>query len=263
MAMNRLPEDGELQLAAVSLPPGRRIHAGYGSGGPVAWATTEPVPDVGRVWAALSAAHRDTGLVPFLLSGLDGDPWRPWDEEEFSDPEDLSGLDGLDATAVLQPRWDGLAAPEDEDWREEQLRLALGPFSRAFPGLAPAEHTPLSAQQLGAVLGSLPPARIGLAAAGRPADVLPRIGWSHNWGALEHAAVLRSWEDRFGARLLQVGFDEIRLLAERPPRTLQAAEHVAAEHFAFGDTCTGMGLCDIPGVAAELLATPIWTFWWD
>jgi hypothetical protein len=64
---------------------------------------------------------------------MHGDPWRPWDGEEFSDPEDISVLDSLDATAVLQPRWDGLAAPEDEDWREEQLRLALGPFSRAFP----------------------------------------------------------------------------------------------------------------------------------
>jgi hypothetical protein len=63
MAVNRVPEDGELQLAAVRLPPGRRIHAWLRSGGPVAWATTELVPDPLRVWAALSAAHRDTGLV--------------------------------------------------------------------------------------------------------------------------------------------------------------------------------------------------------
>jgi hypothetical protein len=108
MSLNRLPEDGELQLAAVSLPPGRRIHAGLRSGGPVAWATTEPVPDPGRVWAALSAAHRDTGLVPFLLSGLGGDPRRPWDAEEFDDPADISGLGCVDASAVLQRGWKGL-----------------------------------------------------------------------------------------------------------------------------------------------------------
>ncbi len=75
--------------------------------------------------------------------------------------------------------------------------------------------------------------------------------------------MLRSWEDRFGARLLQAGFAEIRLLAVRPPRTLQAAEHVAAEHCAFCDGCAGKFLRDIPGVAAELLGTPIWTFWRD
>ena len=43
MTMNRLPEDGELELAAVRLPPGRRILSGR-SFGPVAWATTEPGP---------------------------------------------------------------------------------------------------------------------------------------------------------------------------------------------------------------------------
>ena len=30
-----------------------------------------------------------------------------------------------------------------------------------------------------------------------------------------------------------------------------------------GDTCAGKGQCDIPGIAAELLSTPIWTFWWN
>jgi hypothetical protein len=46
-------------------------------------------------------------------------------------------------------------------------------------------------------------------------------------------------------------------------RRLQAARHLAAQHCAFGDECAGKGLRDIPGVATELLATPIWTFWWD
>jgi hypothetical protein len=165
MATGRLPADGELRIGSVMLPAGRQIHAGYGSGGPVAWATTEPVPDAGRVWAALSRAHPGTGLVPFLLSGLGGDPGRPWDWEEFGDPEDISGLDGLDASAFLQPRWDGFVPSDDED-EEEEVRAALGPFSRTFPGLAPAEDTPLSAQQIDAVLGSLPAARIGLGPGG-------------------------------------------------------------------------------------------------
>jgi len=203
--------------------------------------------------------------VPFLLSGMGGE--RSWEVYEFDDPVDISGLGGVDVGAVLERGWRGLVGPDDEDWGEQVMRASYGPFSVTFPGMAPAEDTPLSAQQLDAVLGSLPPARIGLAAAGRPADVLARIGWVFAWnwdsGPLEIAAVLRSWEDRLGARLLQVGFAEIRLLAERPPRTLQAAEHVAAEHCAFCDGCAGKFLRDIPGVATELLATPIWTFWWD
>jgi hypothetical protein len=41
-------------------------------------------------------------------------------------------------------------------------------------------------------------------------------------------SVLRSWEDRFSARLLNVGPGaEIRLLVERPPRTRGTAEKIA------------------------------------
>src|SRR5260370_36918736 len=93
---------------------GRQIHAGSGSGGPVAWATAQPVPDAGRVWAALSAAHQDTGLVPFLLSGrVLGSSRRPWDENEFNDPADISVLDGLDASTVLQFGWDNFVVTDE------------------------------------------------------------------------------------------------------------------------------------------------------
>ena len=43
------------------------------------------------------------------------------------------------------------------------------------------------------------------------------------------SAVLRSWEERFDAVLVEVGFEHIRLLARRLPRTLPDAQAVAAE----------------------------------
>lgn len=111
-----------------------------------------------------------------------------------------------------------------------------------------------------------PQARIGLVAAGRPADVLLAIGWGGlvNCGESlpELTAVLRSWEDRFGARLIDVGYADLRLVAERPPRTLEAAQRLAAEQIVLAEDCTG-GARDIPGIAARLLNGPIWTFWWD
>jgi hypothetical protein len=82
-------------------------------------------------------------------------------------------------------------------------------------------------------------------------------------GALPVATVLRSWEDRFGARLLRVGFAEISLLASRPPRSTAHAQRVASEHFAFCDECAGRGLHDIPRITASLMESPVWTFWLD
>jgi len=75
------------------------------------------------------------------------------------------------------------------------------------------------------------------------------------------AAVLRSWEDRFGARLLEVGFAEIRLLVQRPPRTIEATRAVAAEHFAFADECgavpPGSGALELAAVTNTPSARPV------
>src|SRR5215472_14942380 len=100
-----LPEDGELRVGGVSLPAGRRVLAGYGSGGPVAWATVQPVRKPGVVWQALSRLTAETGLVPFLLGGLHGSTKRPWDDGEFHDPVDISPVADMDAGEVLAGLW--------------------------------------------------------------------------------------------------------------------------------------------------------------
>jgi len=154
----------------------------------------------------------DAGAVPGAGAGGDAllllQPGRP-----------------LDPAELLADLWAGeFEEPDneaDEDLDDDFLAM-IAPFSREFPGLAPAADQQLTPREIEQALGSLRPARIGLAAASRRADVLPLIGWdgaANHWeDALVIAAVLRSWEDRFGARLLRVGFAVIQLLAERPPR---------------------------------------------
>jgi hypothetical protein len=89
---------------------------------------------------------------------------------------------------------------------------------------------------------------------------------------LRISAVLRSWEARFGARLLGTGSDvALRVLIERPPATLEAATAVAAEHFAFAAECrvTGgwypgdHGARSVGELAECLAGSPLWRFWWD
>jgi Domain of unknown function (DUF4253) len=230
MATGTLPEEGELLLGAVMLPPGRRIVPQEGPGEPVAWVTTQPVPDPGRVWSALSDAHLETGLVPIVLTDGEKD-----EDFFFSAPDDLAELDHLDAASVL-----GIS-------------------------LAPPEGSKLTMAECQQFLGSLAPAPIGLVPARRPADVLPTVGWrtaDRFPTSLPIAAVLRSWEARFGARLLDVGPGaQIRLLVERPPRSAEAAQRVAAEHLAFCGERAGQGR-DITAIAASLVDAPVWTCWW-
>jgi uncharacterized protein DUF4253 len=73
-------------------------------------------------------------------------------------------------------------------------------------------------------------------------------------------------EARFGAVLLEVGFAHIRLVVQRPPRTREAAQAVAAEHFAMCDEFWAMepgrpALTTVQQIAAYVIGAPFWGFW--
>jgi len=145
------------------------------------------------------------------------------------------------------------------------------PFTQRFPGLAPPAREHLTASAVSDALATVPPEFVCLAAVSRPADLVTEVGWlTQAWDPPEYlSAVLRSLEDRFGARLLQIGPSaEIRLLVSRPPRTHDAALAVAAELWAFSDTAwvthsSRNQVDSVAGIAALIIDQPIWGFWWD
>jgi hypothetical protein len=192
------------------------------------------------------------------------------------------------AAAILKVMTDPAANAELERLNQIDQRNAVrqpaGPGEpghreapEPFPGLAPAAGRVLTQAEREAALGALQPSRIGLVPARRPADVPATVGWvtfgvdPYEFGPVQVSAnavwvgsVLRSFEDRFGASLLHLGPGaELRLLVERPPRTLEHAAMIAAEHSVFCDECAGAGLREVSGIAAALVGAPIWTFWWD
>ena len=82
-----------------------------------------------------------------LLSGMVGDPKRPWDTQEFRDPDDLTELDDLDAAELLREDWQRQTTEyddydeEDEGYGDDDFARSVAeevaPFSRRqFPGLA-------------------------------------------------------------------------------------------------------------------------------
>jgi Domain of unknown function (DUF4253) len=266
--MDVLPEDGEdLHFTIFDLPLGRRHNSQYGA---VTWITDWTVTSAGTSWARLSEKAAETGLRPFLLADMSGEPGRPWGnpgsagDEVTSTPLDTTAIDRLDAAAILADYW----WPDEETFAEdEELRAILAPFGPNFPGLSPAINEELDPELLRRALRQYTrDMRIGLVPAQRQADVLACLGWQ---GAVNSrltadiTAVLRSWEDRFGARLMEVGFADIRLLVSRPPCTLEGALPIAAEHVAFSEEAHG-GLPPAVGeIARAIVANPFWDFWWD
>jgi hypothetical protein len=218
-----------------------------------------------NTWLTLRERLRGTGLVPLLLSDRPGQPGRPWASGELR-PSGLDPVPGLDVRAVLRDLWDRSVPSPDED--EADTVELLVPYSRSFPGLAPATTEQAGADELeAAVLAANGPLRIGLALATCPADALVSVGWT---GAANQdvtpgllAAVLRSWEERFGATLMHLGFDTMDLLVARPALSSAAAFAVAAEHFAFCADNVRQGAGSIREYAEDLLGATRWSFWWD
>jgi len=273
MPKSHLPEDGDLWLGSLCLS-GRRVSAWMDPDIPVAWVTDGLVTGAGAIWRAMSAMTAETGLQPVLLASSN------WGfEEAFRKPGDLTELGQMDAAAILAGLWDQRAV-EVVDGRplepgdalyDPTLAAQYQPFSRTFPGMAPGTDGQLAPAVVSRALDSLPPAHVGLVAASRSADVPAVTGWRATgfWdSALPVSAVLRSWEARFGARLLQLGPGAvIWLLVERPPRSIRAAQAVAAELWAFCDAMAdehgSFSLVTVSEIAAHVPEAPVWGFWWD
>jgi hypothetical protein len=146
-----------------------------------------------------------------------------------------------------------------------------------WPGLAPAavragpaEAGATADREAAAPLASRRPWRLGLVAACRGADAPAIAGWDgaagHTTDTAHICAVLRSWEDRFGARVVGLGFAELFLSVAAPPATADEALPVAAEHAAFypamlaGPRGRQQPAGSLSDHAAALVGSPAWHF---
>jgi hypothetical protein len=272
------------------LPAGRYVVPGPEfSGGavftePVLWVSDDPVPDAGQWWARMLARRGETGLWPLLLKGLPvprriaGQPvpeeWlrkqmaRPWHGGELA-PAEPAGIGDLDPDAILRRWWGEVTGtgPDGFDFGEDSLPEV--PF-RDWPGLAPASvpsadpgvaaAAVVTSAGMKELTGRDQDPYLGLVPAPDGAAALAVCGWLSRAGDLaDTAAVVRSWQDRFGARLCVLGVDTLVLSVAWPPQTLEQAMAVTAEHLAFGRGLGG----SFAEYAAELVNDRLWFFWWD
>ncbi len=257
---NPLPS---LATSGLQLPPGTLVDATTDGPWhePLLWYADGPAAPAS--WTALRDAGRGLGLLPVLIDrgSRDQGP-ETWD----LDPAGTSYPGDHDAEEVLSEVWDAYAADELDT-------------ENAWPGLAPTPVAdgPDSPETLAADMAdmltddgmALEDARLALVPARRSADIPAAIGWS---GPLNHendvarlCAVLRSWEDRFGIRVVALGFDTLTVSVARPPTTEAEALALAAEHFAFcPDNIHQSALDSLEKYAEEaLLGRETWSFWWD
>lgn len=226
---------------------------------PAFWLSDGPVP--GDLWERLAAEHQRSGLWPLLLD----ESAQPWAAGQVA-PEPPSEITAYDPVAFMSEVWSDWAEQQpDDEWFE-----ALAPFGRQCPGPAlrgvPLDDPDAVAARHARTLAGRGMS-LGLAAVQRGADAPAAMGWQ---GALNHnewtaplAAVLRGWEERFGARVVGVGFNTLELSVAAPPVALRHALHVAAEHWTFCPDSVFQGPGTLAAYAEEICGSTSWSFWWD
>jgi hypothetical protein len=243
----------------VPLPPGRDIPAADGGQETMLWCSDGP-PSAELI-RQLRAAHPVSGLWPMLVENdpLDDDPL------DLS-PELSSSPDAHDAALVLAGFW--------HSHTRDGPSSTTSPYGQRWPRTAPAgvplEDPDHCADALTRDLLRDDPwhLRLGLVPAPRGADALSVMGWTgplnYDNDTARFSAVLRSWEDRFGVRVVQIDRSSLTVSVAAPPADLDAALHLAAEHFAFCPDNLWQGHPHTIGEYAPLLlGARSWWFWWD
>jgi hypothetical protein len=197
---------------------------------------------------------------------------RPWHAGELA-PVPPAAVDAQDAGEILARWWDQVTG---QDGGEPAIAPPRQPFER-WPGLAPAPPRGIDPDEHAAALAESPGGlkkltgrddgvHIGLVPAADGAAALASCGWLSRRGRTEEdAAVIRSWQDRFGARLCTLRTDVVVLSVAWPP-ALEQRLRVAAEHLAY-ETSEALYASGTPisfeQYAADLSDCHTWWFWWD
>ncbi|GHJ52998.1 hypothetical protein Nm8I071_23050 [Nonomuraea sp. TT08I-71] len=248
------------------LPPGRLVAPFEQPNRPVYWLSDAPA--TAATWLALYTRRVETGLYPLLLAGTGRGASRPWVDGEVW-PLRNSAPEAHDPATLLAGWWARHVPDDAGDMTMDT------PYSRVWPGPAGTptadpggEVDDPDTRAAGLVDQLVDDAkRLGLVATSRGADTLAATGWSgpanHTGDSGEIAAVVRSWEDRFGVRVVEVGFDTLYVSVATPPTTQQHALHLAAEHFAFCPDIVLQGGDSLETYATHLVGAYSWAFWWD
>ncbi|NGO81073.1 DUF4253 domain-containing protein [Streptomyces sp. YC504] len=202
--------------------------------------------DAADWWKRMYARRGETGLYPLLLEYPD-DSCKP-----------AGGGHGAeaDAEAYFRSRWADDSWPPFEEW----------------PGLAPPAPTVTDA---GAGAGEVATAVardgrarcLALVQVARGADAPAALRWlgmGNHMTAQELSAVLRSWEDRFGVRVVGFGHGSLYVSVAAQPTDVHQARALAAEHYLVcPDVFHEEPAPDWTTYHEELMRLREWRFWWD
>lgn len=203
---------------------------------PVAWATTGD--DLSHVFRRLIAAFPRTGLWP------------------IAGPVDRLG------TGLKIARWNDCRIGPGDDTAAAALAVLKCYGGEHITALAPAvDRIPSMDYWLPQPMRSLLVVPVA-----RPADVPAKLRWAgacnRGMAGDEISAVLRSWEDRYGAVLVGIDATRIGMIAAAVPADPDDLEALLVEHYIFDYDVVDQ-IIGSEERHRQLIKAGEWNFWWD
>lgn len=210
-------------------------------------------------WHRLRGEHPGSGLWPVLLPRGRHTLWGALDPDHTDDgAADLARLPHLSRAVADAERRTRVAAyglDGDTDPGPDP-DLDSAPVPRRLRGTA-ARFT---ASATDGVL-ALVPAEHGWQV---PVVLQWYGGANYDLAPVDHAVVLRDWQERFGAELVTVSDQqEVELLVRRPPTAPEEALAVAREQYDYCPDLVEQGVPTLTRLAEQQVPSGSWYFWWD
>jgi hypothetical protein len=215
----------------------------------------------GRKAVEILHAHRAefgrTGVYPFLIGNAD----------ELSRLSEAGECDDRTPSEIIDMSHRVSVAHWIEERRDEAAEYE---FDRAATeGLWPGEiaakgeiliHRDVLSQRIHPVV------YLGLARIESPWH-LPAVTKNGSWNACPdpeaHCAFFRHWEKDYGAEIVTLSGDVIECLVSRPPTSREAAMELAWQQYWYCSDVVEQGVETVANLAATVLNSNYWYFWWD
>jgi hypothetical protein len=186
----------------------------------------------------------------------------PADAERFNEllAESSESVEDIVAKALLTDveEWMGIRAAEEAEFFN--VPAGSWPFdAQVNPTEIAAHRDVLSGKSLDAVA-------IGLVPAAENWHIPAHVrygGWNECPPPEIHLAMHRQWSSRWGSGIVCMTQDVIECTVERPPATREEAMALAREQFIYCPDIVHQGVETVEALAATLMKSRAWYFWWD
>ena len=235
-----------------------------------------------ELWHVLRGRVEETGYWPVVVGDQDALEQHKWALEEYkhvSVDELLRASETISGSGWLKTAYDDMFGPSEEVrdlLGEPDDEMSEEEYDDTYPrGEWPEDAVPSETFSVPYKVGwengeatytLLPIVYIALIPTVTSWHIPAHLkagGWNECPEAKEHCAVFRYWRDRYGAEIVCMSDDTFEMQVSRPPETREQAIELAEEQYGYCADIVDQGVGTIEALAATLLNSKIWYFWWD